>query len=79
MTFAAVAFRSRASWSQVQWVSDGVVICEERNTLERPRLSVIAQVEALGLSTDLTGFKLVHDEAYHRFVNHLKKDVLWML
>lgn len=77
--WAAVAYRSRNSWSHAVWVSEGVVIKEERNTLERPGLAVVASVESLGLNTDLSGFGVVHDEAYFRFVNRLKKQVLWML
>ncbi len=77
--FAAVAYRNDSSWSQVYWVQDGLIIQEERNTLERPGLSVLASVSSLGLSTDLSGFEVVLDEGYHEFVNQLKKDVLWML
>jgi len=77
--YGAIAFRTRQSWSQVRWVSHGVVIKEERNTLERPGLIVIASVESLGLNTDLSGFSVVHDDAYHQFVSKLKKEVLWML
>lgn len=77
--FAAVAYRTDSSWSQVYWVQNGVVIQEERNTLERPGLAVLASVESLGLSTDLAGFEVVADQSYFRFVKQLKKDVLWML
>lgn len=77
--FAAVAYRSEKSWSQACWVSRGAVIKEERNTLERPGLFLVGDVEALGLTTDISGFEPVHDSAYFDFVNRLKKDVLWML
>ena len=76
---AAVAFTSGKSWSQARWVHHGVLIKEERNTLERPGLCLIASVEALGLNTDLSGFQVVHDERYMEFTNRLKKEVLWML
>ena len=76
---AAVAFTSGKSWSQARWVHHGVLIKEERNTLERPGLSLIASVEALGLHTDLSGFQVVHDQNYLDFTNRLKKEVLWML
>lgn len=74
----AFASKSKVSWSQVTWVNHGVVISQERNTLERPGVSVVACVEALGLETDLSGFSVVNDQAYFRFVTRLKKDVLWM-
>ncbi|MCA9775535.1 MAG: hypothetical protein KC800_02415 [Candidatus Eremiobacteraeota bacterium] len=76
---AAVAYRSGTSWSHARWVHHGVIIKEERNTLERPGLLVIAAVEGLGLNTDLAGFELVHDEKYYQFITRLKKEVLWML
>ncbi len=76
---AAIAGKTRTSWSEVTWVHRGVVIKTERNTLERPGVLVVASVDALGLKTDLSGFSVVHDEAYFRFVNQLKRDVLWML
>lgn len=76
---AAFASKSRVSWSQVTWVHLGAVISEERNTLERPGVSVVASVEALELQTDLSGFSVVTNEAYFRFINQLKRDVLWML
>lgn len=75
---AAFASKSKVSWSQVVWVHHGIVISQERNTLERPGVSVVASVEALGLETDLTGFSVVNNNAYFRFVTKLKKDVLWM-
>ncbi len=78
-SLGAYASRSKASWSQVAWVHHGVVICQERNTLERPGVSVVASVEALGLTTDLSGFSVVNNEAYFRFITLLKRDVLWML
>jgi hypothetical protein len=77
--FAAIAFKTNRSWSQATWVSQGVVIKEERNTLERPGLAVVGSVESIGLKTDLSGFEIVHDESYMLFVNRLKKDALWML
>jgi hypothetical protein len=77
--FSAIAYKTGKSWSQVRWISHGVIIKEERNTLERPGLFVAASVENLGLNTDLSGFSVIHDEAYFRFVNRLKKEVLWML
>lgn len=77
--FSAVAYRTNSSWSQVYWVQDGVIICEARNTLERPGLAVIASVNSVGLSTDLSGFEVVADAAYHKFANQVKKNVLWML
>lgn len=77
--FSAVAYGSRRSWSQVTWVSHGVVIKEERNTLERPNLSVVASVQSLGLKTDLSGFEIVHDDAYLDFTRELKSKALWML
>lgn len=77
--FAAIAYRTSSSWSQVQWVHHGVIIQEERNTLERPGLSVLASVDSLGLSTDLAGFAVVANDPYFKFVRQLKKDVLWML
>lgn len=76
---SALAFRTRTSWSQATWVSQGVVIKQERNTLERPGLWLVASVDSLALDTDLSGFKVVHNEAYFRFVNRLKKEVLWMM
>lgn len=76
---AAFARRTKTSWSEVTWVSQGVVISTERNTLERPRIAVVASVEACGLETDLSGFQVVNNSAYHRFVTALKRDVLWML
>lgn len=76
---AALAYRSGKSWSQAKWVHHGVLIKEERNTLERPGLSLIASVDALSLETDLSGFGLIHDEKYLDFANKLKKEVLWML
>ena len=76
---AALAYRSTKSWSQARWVQDGVLIKEERNTLERPGLFVVACVEALGLHTDLSGFNIIHDDKYLQFANRLKKEVLWML
>lgn len=75
---AAFASKSKVSWSQVVWVSHGAIISQERNTLERPGVSVVACVEALGLETDLAGFSVVNNQAYFRFVTRLKKDVLWM-
>lgn len=76
---AALAYRSTKSWSQARWIHDGVLIKEERNTLERPGLFVVACVEALGLNTDLSGFNIIHDDKYLQFANRLKKEVLWML
>lgn len=75
----AYAARSKASWSEVTWVHLGVVISQQRNTLERPGVAVVASVESLGLETDLSGFSVVTNEAYFRFINMLKRDVLWML
>lgn len=76
---AAVAYKSGKSWSEVRWVHHGVLIKEERNTLERPGLAVTASVDGLGLSTDLSGFGVIHNERYLKFANLLKKEVLWML
>lgn len=76
---AAFARRTKSSWSEVTWVSQGVVIGTERNTLERPRIAVVASVEACGLETDLSGFQVVRNPPHHRFVIALKRDVLWML
>ena len=76
---ASLACKTSSSWSEVQWVSRGVIVCEERNTLERPGLHVVASVEALGLKTDLSGFSIVHDHNYLDFINRLKREVLWML
>ncbi len=76
---AAYAQRTKNSWSEVIWVSHGTVIATERNTLERPRVRVVASVQAVGLETDLSGLKVVNDEDYYRFVKAIKRDVLWML
>ncbi len=78
-TLAALASKEKASWSDITWVNDGVVIAQERNTLERPGIAAVASVNALGLETDLSGFKVVHDEPTMRFLRQLKRDVLWML
>ena len=76
---AALASKERASWSEITWVNDGVVIAQERNTLERPGIAAVASANALGLETDLSGFKVIHDEATMAFLRQLKRDVLWML
>jgi hypothetical protein len=76
---AAYASKSTTSWSWVSWVHWGALVCQERNTLERPGVDVVASLEALGLETDLAGFSVVTNEQYYRFINQLKKDVLWML
>lgn len=78
-SLAAFAYRTKSTWSEVTWVSHGVVIGTERNTLERPTIRAVASVQALGLETDLSGFKVVNDERYYRFITALKRDVLWML
>jgi hypothetical protein len=76
----AFASKSKASWSQVTWVHFGVVIANERGTLDRPNVAVVASVEALGLETDLSGFSVVTNEAYFRFIREvLRRDVMWML
>lgn len=76
---AAFAWRTNSSGSEITWVSHGVIIGTEQNTLERPRVAVVASVDALELETDLSGFQVVNSAAYHRFTTELKRNVLWML
>lgn len=78
-SLAAFAYRTKSTWSEVTWLSHGVVIGTERNTLERPRIHAVVSVQALELETDLSGFKVVNDERYNVFIKALKRDVLWML
>lgn len=78
-TFAAVVYKTKDSWSQVRWISHGVLISTERNTLERPGISVVASVQGLKLKTDLSGFAVINDDMYHQFIRKLKRDILWML
>ena len=72
------ASKSKVSWSQMIWVHHGVIISTERNTLDISRVTAVASVEALGLETDLTGFSVVSNQDYLRFMRQLKKDVRWM-
>jgi hypothetical protein len=76
---AAFASKTRASWSEVTWVHHGTVIAHERNFMDRPGVSVVASVEALELETDLSGFSVITNQAYFRFRDQLKQNVLWML
>lgn len=76
---AAFASKTNAGWSEITWVHRGVVISTERDVIDRPGLAVVASVEGLGLDTDLSGFSVVTDQAYYRFLDQVKQNVLWML
>ena len=78
-SMAAYAYRSKNSWSEVTWVSQGVVIQTERNTLDRPRINVVASVQAAGLQTDISGLAVVNNQEYFDFRALLKSSVVWML
>lgn len=58
------------------FVLDGVNLESERNLMDRPGL--LAILAARGMRTDLTEFALVHDDAFHRAIEYLRRVALWM-
>lgn len=72
----ALLARTRRSWSDATFVLDGVILSSERNLMDRPGLQAV--ISARGLRTDLTEFALVHDDAFHRALEYLRRLALWM-
>lgn len=72
----AMCRRTHSSWSEAVFVGHGVVLTSERNVLDRPGL--LAVISARDLKVDLSGFGVVHDEAYLQTIRTLRERVLWM-
>lgn len=73
--FAVIA-RGDASWSKLGFVHDGVLLCEERNLLDRP--GQIGMVSCYGLTTDISEFGVVHNAAFQKTMELLKEQVRWV-
>lgn len=73
--FAVIA-RGDASWSRLGFVHDGVLLCEERNLLDRP--GQVGVVSCYGLTTDISEFNVVHNAAFQRTMELLKEQVRWV-
>jgi hypothetical protein len=72
--FATLVRSTSGLGSQLQFVLDGVVVCSDFKALPNGWSGVVS---SRGLTTDLSGFGLVRDQAYLDRVELLKERIRW--
>jgi hypothetical protein len=72
----AVLGANASSWSKTTFVLHGVALDCENNLLDRP--GIVAVISAAGLSSDLGGLKVVHDQAFRERLQSLRSEVRWL-